>query len=319
MIDSFEFNKIAMAVLGVIFAIFCVSLLSEVIFHAETPEEPAYVLAEVDTSGEGEAEEDSGPAFEPIVPIMASADPGAGENVFKKCASCHTVEEGGANKVGPNLYNIVGDAIAARDGFSYSAALVAYGEGKNWDYENLNGFLWKPKTYVDGTAMGFVGLSDVEDRADVVAYLRTLSADPVPLPEPEAEPAAAEETEAATEPASEEGTEPAAEETEPAEESAEPAAGADTGSEEPAAETEEAPAEEQTDNGETAPAEETTEEEPAAEQPVTEDPASEEAPSDAAEPADSSDQPAEPAEPQDSESSETPVEEDSTDGNSQAN
>ena len=81
-----------------------------------------------------------------------------GSKVAKKCAACHTFDEGGANKVGPALYGIVNKGMGATDGFGYSAALKAYGEGKTWTYEELNGFLWKPKTYIKGTGMGFPGL-----------------------------------------------------------------------------------------------------------------------------------------------------------------
>jgi cytochrome c len=182
--DSFEFNKIAMAVLAVIFGVFSVSLISEAVFHSEVPQEQAFVISEGDTAEDAADGEPEGPAFEPVAPIMASADASAGEAVFKKCVSCHTVENGGQNKVGPNLWNIINRPIASHEGFSYSAALQEYGEGKEWTYEELNGFLWKPKTYVRGTAMGFVGLRDVEDRADVIAYLRTFADTPAPLPEP---------------------------------------------------------------------------------------------------------------------------------------
>lgn len=249
MIDSFEFNKIAMAVLGVIFALFSVSLLTEVIFHAEAPEQPAFVLAEVEAGDKGEATEDSGPAFAPVTPLMASADAEEGENVFKKCASCHTLEKGGANKVGPNLYNIVGRPIASHEGFSYSDELIAFGEGKDWTYEELNGFFWKPKTYVRGTAMGFVGLKDVQDRADVIAYLRTFADTPAPLPEPEAAEEEAQPAEGIAAPANDDA-QPAAD-TAPAD-----TAPADGQRDSETAPAEEAPAE--STNEETAPAQDGT-------------------------------------------------------------
>lgn len=207
--DSFQFNKYAMALLGTVFIIMTLGIVSEGIYHAEIPEEQSYVIAE-GGAPEGGAAEDAGPAYEPIAAAMASADAAAGEAVFKKCQSCHTVEQGGPNKVGPNLYNIVGGPVAAHEGFSYSSALQEYGQGKTWTYEELNGFLWKPKTYVRGTAMGFVGLKDVEDRADVLAYLRNFADNPPPLPEPEAASAQSEAETAPTaegEAASEETTE----------------------------------------------------------------------------------------------------------------
>lgn len=183
--DPFEFNKVAMALLATIFVIFGVNIVSEAIFHAEAPEEPAYILAEVGDPAGGAVEE-TGPAYEPVEPLLASADIEAGEDEFKKCAACHTTEQGGPNKVGPNLWDIVNRDIAANEEFSYSSGMEAFGEGKQWTYEELNAFLYKPKSYVKGTAMGFVGLKDVEDRANVIAYLRTLSGDPQPLPDPAA-------------------------------------------------------------------------------------------------------------------------------------
>ncbi len=192
--DSFEFNKIAMSVLGVIFIVMSLNFVSDGIFHSEVPEEPGYLIEVAESSG-GEAEEDTGPAYEPIAALLANASVEAGQGVAKRCAACHTFEQGGANKVGPALYGVVNRDIASVDGFGYSGALTEYGNGKQWTYDELNGFLWKPKTYVKGTSMGFAGLKDVEDRADIVAYLRSLSATPAPLPDPEAAAAdTAEET-----------------------------------------------------------------------------------------------------------------------------
>ena len=127
--DSFQFNKYAMAILGTVFVVFCLTLISEAIFHTNAPEERAFVIAadtgsEVGCAAEGA---DSGPIYEPIGPLLVSADTEAGEKVFKKCAACHTTESGGANKVGPNLWNIVNRDIATHEGFSYSKALQPSG------------------------------------------------------------------------------------------------------------------------------------------------------------------------------------------------
>src|SRR5690606_1153186 len=134
---------------------------------------------------------------ESILPLLASADPVAGQAVFRRCQACHTVEEGGANRVGPNLWDIVNHTIATREGFSYSAALREFSQGGQevWDYEHLDHFLLSPRGLVPGTAMSFAGLSNIEDRANVIAYLRTLANDPAPLPEA-GDGAAAEQTDA---------------------------------------------------------------------------------------------------------------------------
>ena len=122
---------------------------------------------------------------EPIAGMLAEADIARGESITKKCTTCHTFDEGGAAKQGPNLYDIVGADIAAQGDFGYSDAMAEHpGE---WSYANLNAFLFKPKTFLKGTKMTFVGLKKARDRADLIAYLRTLSAAPQPLPEGGAE------------------------------------------------------------------------------------------------------------------------------------
>lgn len=112
--------------------------------------------------------------------LLASADVAAGEKVFGKCKSCHTTEQGGKNKVGPNLWEIVGRPRASAEGFSYSGPLTE--AGGHWGYEELNTFLANPKEAVPGTKMSFKGVSKPEKRAALIVYLRSLSANPLPLP-----------------------------------------------------------------------------------------------------------------------------------------
>lgn len=119
--------------------------------------------------------------LEPILGMLASADAAAGEKVFAKCKSCHTGDKGGKNAIGPNLWGIVNRAPGTHEGFSYSDTLKAMSD-KPWTYSHLNGFLHKPRDYAKGTKMTFAGLSKTSDRANVVAYLRTLADSPAPLP-----------------------------------------------------------------------------------------------------------------------------------------
>ncbi|MBW3097768.1 c-type cytochrome [Pseudohoeflea coraliihabitans] len=182
--NSSYLNAAAGAFLGVVFVVMTLSIVSEGLFHSEAPEQAGFAIVADESAGSG----DAAPAEEglpEIAPLMASADPAAGENVFKKCAACHTVDPSGTNKVGPGLYNVVGAEIAAHEGFNYSSALQEYAEGRQWDYEHLNRFLFAPKKEVRGTAMGFAGLKKEEDRANVIAYLREQSDSPAPLPSPE--------------------------------------------------------------------------------------------------------------------------------------
>jgi cytochrome c len=194
--DSFELNKLIGALLGVVFIVFSVSLISDAIFSPHAPETPGYAIEVV------EAEAGAGGEEAPQVDIAAMlqvADAGAGEAVFRRCASCHTIEEGGANRVGPNLWDIVNHPVATREGFSYSAALREFSEGGQnlWNYEDFWAFLAAPRSFVPGTTMAFAGLRNPEEKANLIAYLREQSNDPQPLPEPTAEePAGAAETDA---------------------------------------------------------------------------------------------------------------------------
>ncbi len=179
---SLEMNKVAAAVLtGGIVAMLS-GFVAGKLYHPETLEEPAYKIALPDTGGEKE----KAPKEESILPLIASADVEAGKKQTSKCSACHTFTEGGANGVGPNLWGIVGSEPASVAGFSFSDALQNLkSEGKKWDYKDLDAFLADPKGYAPGTKMAFAGLRKIDQRADVIAYLRTLSTSPVPLPSKE--------------------------------------------------------------------------------------------------------------------------------------
>jgi len=178
--NSFELNKIAGAVLAGALTVVAINEFANIAVSPTIPETNAYAIdtgAEETTGTATAAAEPEGPS---LAVLMASADPAAGEKVFKKCASCHDVEEGGPNKIGPNLYGVLNAAKGAHDGFSYSSALLE--KGGNWNYESLNAFLKKPKDYIEGTKMSFAGIKKDGQRADLIAYLRTLGKSDVPLP-----------------------------------------------------------------------------------------------------------------------------------------
>lgn len=180
--NSSYMNMMAGAFLGTVFVLFSISLISEGLFHSEAPEKPGYVIEAAESSSSG-GQAPAKAELADISPLLASADVVKGEKVFKKCAACHTVDDGGANKVGPNLWDIVNRPLGEYAGFNYSSALVAFAaETPTWDYEALNKFLAKPKAYIKGTAMGFAGVKKEQERADLIAYLRSLAGEPAPLP-----------------------------------------------------------------------------------------------------------------------------------------
>jgi cytochrome c len=191
--DSFEYNKIIGALLGTVFVIFSISLVSDGLFYSPNPEKPGFAIEAQEAPAAAGAEKKENPAKAPIAPLLAKADAQKGATIFKRCEACHDGTKGGPNKVGPNLYGVIGRAIASHPGYSYSAGMKAFSDGgkKHWDYQLVSEFITKPKAEVPGTAMGFAGLSKIEERADVIAYLRSLADTPEPLPSPDAAKAAA--------------------------------------------------------------------------------------------------------------------------------
>lgn len=190
--DSFELNKIIGAVLGTLLFVMGVGFLAEAIYHPIEDRGPGYALPEPEVAEGGAAVAEAEPEV-PLGVLLASASAERGASAVRKCQSCHTFGEGEANKQGPNLYGVVGNAQAHLEGFAYSDILMQHhNEGLTWTYENLNAFLTNPKGYAPGTKMGFAGVRSPEERADILAYLQTLSASPVPFPAAEEAPAAAE-------------------------------------------------------------------------------------------------------------------------------
>ena len=181
-----RFNTIAGWVLFAGIVALGSSIVAGELFHSERPEHMAYPIAGVEQEGgEGGAA-----AEQPIEFYLAKADPAHGQQVFNKCAACHNADKGGANQLGPNLWDVIGEPIGQGKGFAFSDALSK--KGGTWNWDNLSQWLTSPRTFAPGTKMTFAGLGDPQDRANVIAFLNSHSDSPLPLPKaPAAAPAAA--------------------------------------------------------------------------------------------------------------------------------
>jgi cytochrome c len=176
--DSFEVNKILGAILFTCLVLLALNIAAGALFTPEPPKKPGYEIAVQEEPGAARA---AAPAAEqPIEQALASADPKRGEQSAKVCQTCHTFEKGGPNKIGPNLWGVVGRKKGTEGGFAYSDAIKS--KGGEWTVDDLNKFLTSPRTYAPGTKMSFAGLPQENQRADAIAYLNTLSDNPKPLP-----------------------------------------------------------------------------------------------------------------------------------------
>ena len=179
--DSFELNKIIGAVLLVALLVIGIGKVSNLVFKVNKPEKSNYKVELDAETAEPKGEEE--PVQREIVDIAAllsTGDLAHGEKVFKKCSACHSIKSGGGNKIGPALYNVVGRKVGVLNDYKYSKALAEY--EKNWSFEELNGFLLKPKDWIKGTKMAYAGLRKEKDRASVILYLNKYSDSPLPLP-----------------------------------------------------------------------------------------------------------------------------------------
>ena len=174
--NSFEIQKIISAILITVLVVFGIGKISDFIFDKD---EDSVVAYKVDPP-ESDIVKNEAEASLDLKAMFALADLAHGEKVFKKCAACHSIKESGGNKIGPKLWNVMFRSVGAVEDYKYSKALSSY--NKEWNWEEMNGFLIKPSTWIKGNKMGFAGLKDEKDRASVILYLNQNSENPKPLP-----------------------------------------------------------------------------------------------------------------------------------------
>ena len=179
----FEINKFLAVVIVALVVIFAIDKIGDYLVNPIIPEEQAYKIdipEASDLSSQSQNLQDSQISIEPVSLLLVGASMERGKKLSSKCASCHNFNKGEPHKIGPNLFEIVGKPIGKTDDFAYSKAMSIF--GNKWTYENLASFLYKPKDYIKGTKMNFAGLKNVEDRANIILWMRSNSESPLPLP-----------------------------------------------------------------------------------------------------------------------------------------
>lgn len=183
--ENFEIDKLVIAIAIAIFSVIMGSAVGNIFYAPERHiVHRGYKIDVPENTGNSAPTAAKGiPEKIDIAQIMASTNADEGKKVFAKCAVCHTIGKGEANKVGPNLWGILSRTIAIHEGFAYSEAMKKFGsDGKKWDYETLYRYLYAPKQYVEGTKMAFAGIKNDTERANLIAFLRIQADNPLPLP-----------------------------------------------------------------------------------------------------------------------------------------
>lgn len=178
--QNLDYNKIAAAVLIALLVGLISSIISDELIRPIPVAHSVYIVEGIGHTPEPPSSEHTQEPLSPITPLLIGADLNHGKELSKKCVQCHTFDKDAPNKVGPNQWGIVGEGFAHRQDYAYSDALKS--KQGIWDFETLNKFLYKPKDFIPGTKMAFIGIAKAQDRADLIAYLRTLSDHPTPLP-----------------------------------------------------------------------------------------------------------------------------------------
>ena len=173
-------NKIIVSIILAVILILAINKITDIIFYVEKPEKSAYQVTNVSTTTATETTSASSSAESgEIMELLASASAADGKKVFKKCAACHSIAKGGGNKIGPALWGVLGRQAGSISDYKYSKAMAAH--GKSWSFEEMNGFLTKPKDWIRGTKMTFVGLKKETERAAVILYMNNNTDTPLPL------------------------------------------------------------------------------------------------------------------------------------------
>lgn len=193
MSGDLKWNKIAGAGLATVFTILIINTGADMLYSTEAPEKMGYFIdVPEEAAGAGGAEAELLPDWGTVLP---TADLGAGESAFARCAACHTVNQGGADGIGPNLFGVVGSAVANNAGYAYSDAMTAHASAApTWTYDELDAFITAPARHVPGTKMSFAGLRNTDDRIALIAYLRSQGSAgyAIPAPDPARQPGAAD-------------------------------------------------------------------------------------------------------------------------------
>ena len=171
--SSFEWNKIIASILTAMIIAMASGILAGQLVRPKPLEKAVYLPAGTEQAATAPTQQGAAAGPEPIGPLLAKADSKRGEQLVKVCIQCHTFNNGGANKIGPNLWDITEENMAAVPNYQFSAAMEAH-KNEKWDPDKLNQWLWRPQSLIKGTKMTFAGMPKAEDRADVIAYLETL-------------------------------------------------------------------------------------------------------------------------------------------------